>query len=99
MTWLGRRITTPALLVAALLLWFAILLGCAIAAGHLLKLAERPDGATGIDSSITTWVVAHRTDVLTTLARALSTIGSQLVLTPLAAVATVGLLIRRRVVP
>jgi undecaprenyl-diphosphatase len=77
---------------------FGVVLGCAIAAGELLKLVERPDGATGIDSSITTWVVAHRTDALTTIARALSTIGSQVVLTPLAVIAAVVLLGRRRFV-
>lgn len=93
-----RRITTPTLLVVALLASFGIVLGCAIAAGELLELAERPNGATGIDSSITTWVVAHRTDALTTLARVLSTIGSQVVLTPVAAIAAVALLVRRRVV-
>ncbi|HEY2657178.1 MAG TPA: phosphatase PAP2 family protein [Solirubrobacteraceae bacterium] len=97
MAWLGRRITTPTLLLVAMLVWFAVILGCAIATGELLELAERPDGSTAIDSSITSWVVAHRTHALTTAARLLSTLGSQTVLIPLTAIATVALLGRRRV--
>jgi undecaprenyl-diphosphatase len=89
---------TPARQIALLVLSFAAVLACAIAAGELLKLAERPNGSTAFDSSITTWVVAHRSDGLTTVARALSTIGSQVVLTPLALVAATVLLTRRRFV-
>ncbi|MGN6872653.1 MAG: phosphatase PAP2 family protein [Solirubrobacteraceae bacterium] len=96
MTWLARRITTPALLGVAMLLGFAVVLGCAIASGELLRLAERPSGATAIDSSVTSWAVAHRTPALTTAARLLSTLGSQAVLIPLTAISTVALLGRRR---
>jgi membrane-associated phospholipid phosphatase len=96
MAWLGRRITTPALLLVAMLVCFAVVLGCAIAIGGLLELAERPDGSTAIDSSITSWVVAHRTHALTSVARLLSTLGSQAVLIPLTAIAAVALLGRRR---
>lgn len=96
MAWLGRRITTPTLLLVAMLVCFAVILGCAIAAGELLELAERPDGSTAIDSSITSWVVAHRTPALTSVARLLSTLGSQTVLIPLTAIATVALLGQRR---
>ena len=35
---------------------------------------ERPDGSTAVDSSITSWVVAHRAPALTSLARLLSTL-------------------------
>jgi undecaprenyl-diphosphatase len=93
-----RPSRAPATLVALHLLSFAVVLGCAIAAGELLEFAERPDGSTAFDSSITTWIVAHRTQGLTTLAHALSTIGSQAVLTPLALVAAAVLLTRRRFV-
>jgi undecaprenyl-diphosphatase len=89
---------TPASLVALLLISFAVLLGCAIACGELLELVERPDGSTAFDSSITSWMVAHRTDGLTTLAHALSTVGSQAVLIPVAGVVAAALLVRRRFV-
>lgn len=79
-----------------LLVGFAVILACAVAAGELLELVERPDGSTALDSSITTWVVAHRTSGLTTLARALSTVGSQAILVPLTAIVTALLVITRR---
>jgi membrane-associated phospholipid phosphatase len=94
----ARRITTPTLLVAAMLLSFAVILGLAIATGELLELAERADGSTAIDGSITSWLVEHRTPALTTAARVLSTFGSQTVLIPLTAVVAVALLGRRRFV-
>src|SRR5437764_11026741 len=94
----AKRMSTPTPLIVALVVWFGILLGLAIATGELLKLAERPNGATGIDSSITTWVVAHRTVALTAVAKALSTLGSQIVLTPLVAVIALAVLARRRFV-
>lgn len=95
MAWLERRLTMPRLMLA-MLVCFATLLGCAIATGELLELAERPDGSTAIDSSITSWAVAHRTHALTSAARLLSTLGSQAVLIPLTAAATLALLGRRR---
>jgi undecaprenyl-diphosphatase len=82
-------------LVAAVLLAFAVVLGATIGAGKLLALAERPDGSTGFDRSITSWLVDHRASWLTSLAHALSTIGSQKVLIPIVAVAAVVLLLRR----
>ena len=91
-----RSARAPARLVALLLLSFAVILGCAIAAGELLELVEPPDGSTAFDSSITSWVVAHRTQGLTTLAHAFSTIGSQAVLTPVSIVVAAVLLARRR---
>jgi membrane-associated phospholipid phosphatase len=98
MGWVARRITTPMLVVAAMLVSFAVILGCAIAAGELLELAERADGSTAIDGSITSWLVTHRTPALTTAARLFSTFGSQTVLLPLTAIVTVALLRGRRFV-
>lgn len=96
MAWFGRPIRTPTLLLVAMLVGFAVIAGCAIATGELLELAERPNGSTAVDSSITSWVVAHRTHALTSVARLLSTLGSQAVLIPLTVVATVALIGRRR---
>jgi membrane-associated phospholipid phosphatase len=94
--WLARRTTTPALLALVTLGWFAAILAVGVLCGDLLRLAERPDGSTSFDNSITTWVVAHRTDGLTTLARLLSALGSQKILLPLAGVVALLLLGRRR---
>jgi undecaprenyl-diphosphatase len=91
----ARRFDAPPALLSILLASFGVVLGCAVAAGELLELAERPDGSTAFDSSITTWVVAHRTAGLTTLARVFSTLGSQAVLLPVVGIA-VALLIWRR---
>ena len=96
--WLARRTTTWALVLASVLVSFAVILGFAIATGELLELGERPNGSTAFDSSITDWMVAHRTSALTTVARVLSTIGSQAVLIPVAGVLFAALLIRRRLV-
>ena len=82
------------MLVAAVALSFAAVLGATIGAGELLGLAERPDGSTGFDRSITSWSVDHRASWLTTVARALSTIGSQKVLLPLVAVVAIVLIVR-----
>jgi membrane-associated phospholipid phosphatase len=79
---------------AAVALSFAAVLGATIGAGELLGLAERPDGSTGFDRSITSWSVDHRASWLTTVARALSTIGSQKVLLPLVAVVAIVLIVR-----
>jgi undecaprenyl-diphosphatase len=81
----------------ALLAWFGIVLGCAVAAGELLAQLERPDGSTAIDSSITSWVVDHRTAALTVVARVFSAIGSQKVLSPVAGVVALLLISRRRI--
>jgi membrane-associated phospholipid phosphatase len=75
---------------------FVAVLVVAILCGELLRLAESPNGSTAADSSITSWMVAHRAAGWTTLARALSTLGSQAVLIPLAALAEAVLLARRR---
>ena len=73
---LARR-TTPPALVLLVMLGFGVALLCAILCGELLGLAERPDGSTAFDSSITSWMVTHRAPGWTTLAHVLSTVGSQ----------------------
>jgi undecaprenyl-diphosphatase len=88
--------TTRPRLVALMLGSFAAVLLCAILCGELLGLAERPDGSTAIDGSITSWMVAHRTQGWTTLARVMSTLGSQIVLLPLAGAVAFALLAWRR---
>src|SRR6185312_8924832 len=87
------------MLVAAVALSFAAVLGATIGAGELLGLAERPDGSTAFDRSITSWLVGHRASWLTSVARALSTIGSQKVLLPLVAVVAIALVARRAARP
>jgi membrane-associated phospholipid phosphatase len=79
---------------AGVVLSFAAVLGATIGAGELLAKAERPDGSTGFDRSITSWAVDHRASWLTTVARALSTIGSQKLLLPLVAVVAIALIVR-----
>ena len=95
---MDARRTSQILRLAYLLIGLAVILGCAIAVGELLRLVERPNGATGVDASITSWAVAHRTSALTTLARVLSRLGSQVVLTPVALAAALVLVVRRRFV-
>jgi membrane-associated phospholipid phosphatase len=92
-----KPISTPALL-GVLMLAFGCLLGLAVASGELLKLAERPGGSTGVDRSITSWMVAHRAQGLTWAAKALSTLGSQVVLVPITTILTVLLVLQRRLV-
>ena len=98
MAWLASRATTRARLLLVMLGWFGAVLLCAIVCGQLLGLAERPDGSTEFDSSITSWMVAHRAPGWTTLAHLLSTVGSQTVLTPAVALVAAGLVARRRFV-
>lgn len=87
------------MLVAGVVLSFAAVLAATIGAGELLGLAERPDGSTAFDRSITSWFVDHRASSLTTVARALSTVGSQKVLVPLVAVVAIALMARRAARP
>ena len=98
MDWLARRTTTPALLVMVMLAWFGVVLLCAVVCGEILRHAERPDGSTAFDSSITSWMVGHRSHAFTTLARSLSTVGSQAVLLPVTGVVAAVLIARRRFV-
>ena len=87
------------MLAAVVALSFAVVLAATIGVGELLAKAERPDGSTGFDRSITSWFVDHRASWLTTVARALSTIGSQKVLIPLVAVVAIVLVVRRALKP
>ncbi|HEV7177304.1 MAG TPA: phosphatase PAP2 family protein [Solirubrobacteraceae bacterium] len=87
------------MLVGAVVLSFAAVLAATIGAGELLELAERPDGSTAFDRSVTSWFVDHRASWLTTVARALSTIGSQKVLIPLVAVVAIVVVARRALEP
>jgi undecaprenyl-diphosphatase len=83
-------------LAGAALIAFLALTGLGVAAGKLLELVERPDGSTRLDGAITPWVVAHRTDRVTTLAKLLSTLGSQPVLLPVVGVLAIVLFRRHR---
>jgi membrane-associated phospholipid phosphatase len=87
---------TPTRLLLALLAGFGAVLSCAVACGKLLGLAEKPDGSTAFDNSVTSWLVAHRASAWTALAHGLSTVGSQAVLLPVTGVAAAALLTRRR---
>lgn len=86
------------MLVAGVLVSYIVVLGCAIASGELLGLAERPDGSTRFDSSVTAWIVAHRAHGVTRLARWLSAVGSETILLPVVVIVAVVLLWRRRFV-
>lgn len=86
------------MLVMVMLAWFGVVLLCAVVCGEVLGHAERPDGSTAFDSSITSWMVGHRSHALTTLARSLSTVGSQAVLAPVTGVVAAALIVRRRFV-
>jgi undecaprenyl-diphosphatase len=85
-------------LISELLGWFGAVLFFAVMCGKLLALAERPDGSTAFDSSITSWLVAHRASGWTALAHGLSTVGSQAVLLPVVGLVVAALLVRRRFV-
>jgi undecaprenyl-diphosphatase len=74
---------------------FGAVLGGTIASGKWLATAERPDGSTAFDRSVTSWMLDHRASGATFVARAFSAVGSQKALVPI--VAVVGLvLIRQR---
>lgn len=77
-----RRVASWPALAGWLAGYFGLVLGASIAAGFLLRLFERSDGSTGIDRRITARVVAGRTDGLTSLAHAVSRVGSTSVLIP-----------------
>jgi membrane-associated phospholipid phosphatase len=77
---------------------FTVVLGCAIAVGFVLRLPERSDGSTRLDSRITTRLVAGRTGTLTSIANGFSRVGSTSVLLPLVLVIADLLVWRRRFV-
>ena len=93
--WPSPRVGSWRALIAWLVGCFAVVLAGAIAVGFLLKVLERPDGSTRLDSWITQRVVAHRTDALTSFANVLSRVGSTSVRLPVVAVVA-GLLVWRR---
>jgi undecaprenyl-diphosphatase len=96
---LARWRRSPALLLVAVLVAFGVVLGCGVLAGEALKQAEAPNGSTPFDSSITSWMVAHRNHLLTVVARVLSAIGSQKVIAPVAGIAALVAVARHRIVP
>ena len=74
---------------------FGVVLGGTIASGEWLATAERPDGSTAFDRSVTSWMVDHRASGATFVARVFSAVGSQQALVPLVAVLAL-VLIRQR---
>jgi undecaprenyl-diphosphatase len=85
-------------LVVTALAAFLCLLGLTVGAGKLLASVESEDGSTRVDSAITSWMVSHRAGPATTLAKLLTTLGSQTVLLPLVGVLVLVLVGRRRFV-
>jgi membrane-associated phospholipid phosphatase len=92
----ARTTTSAAVLTAAVLVSFLLVVAVVVGSGELLGLAERSDGSTSLDSSISAWIVAHRAPWMTTLARGASVVGSQVTLLPLVAIIAAVLLRRRR---
>ena len=102
----GRRTPRPvrpvrATLGAWLLLFagvvglFGVVLAGTIASGEWLETAERPDGSTAFDRSITSWMVDHRASGATFIARVFSAVGSQKALVPLVAILALALIRQR----
>lgn len=92
----ARGCPSPRALPASLVAGFVAVVVCAVAAGELLRLVERPDGSTGFDRDVTSWVVDHRTAGLTTVARSFSLLGSSKVLLPVVVCVGLALVSRRR---
>ena len=82
-------------LLAGVVGLFGVVLAGTIASGEWLETAERPDGSTAFDRSVTSWMVDHRASGATFVARVFSAIGSQKVLVPVVAVLAL-VLIRQR---
>jgi membrane-associated phospholipid phosphatase len=74
---------------------FGVVLGGIIASGEWLATAERPDGSTAFDRSVTSWMVDDRASGVTFVARVFSAVGSQKALVPIVAIMAL-VLIRRR---
>ncbi len=83
------------MLLAGVVGLFGVVLGGIIASGGWLATAERPDGSTAFDRSVTSWMVDHRASGVTFVARVFSAVGSQKALVPLVAVMAL-VLIRQR---
>ena len=82
-------------LLAGVVVLFGVVLGATIASGEWLATAERPDGSTAFDRSVTSWMVDHRASGATLVARVFSAVGSQKVLVPVVAIVAL-VLIRQR---
>jgi undecaprenyl-diphosphatase len=74
---------------------FGVVLGGIIASGEWLATAERPDGSTTFDRSVTSWMVDHRASGVTFVARVFSAVGSQKALVPIVAIMALALIRRR----
>ena len=83
------------MLVAGVVGLFGAALGATIAGGDWLATAERPDGSTAFDRSVTSWMVDHRASGATFVARVFSAVGSQKALVPLVALLAVVLMRQR----
>ena len=65
-------------LLAGVVGLFAVVLGATIAGGEWLATAQRPDGSTAFDRSVTSWMVDRRASGVTSVARVFSAVGSGL---------------------
>ena len=83
------------MLLAGVVGVFGVVLGATIASGEWLATAERPDGSTAFDRSVTSWMVDHRASGATFVARVFSAVGSQKALVPIVAIMAL-VLVRRR---
>ena len=72
-----------------------VVLGATIASGKWLATAERPDGSTAFDRSVTSWMVDHRASGATLIARVFSQVGSQKALVPIVAIVALALIRQR----
>ena len=82
-------------LFAGVVVLFGVVLGATIASGEWLATAERPDGSTAFDRSVTSWMVDHRASGATLIARVFSAVGSQKALVPIVAIVALALIRQR----
>ena len=83
------------MLLAGVVGLFGVVLGGIITSGDWLATAERPDGSTAFDRSVTSWMVDHRASGVTFVARVFSAVGSQKALVPIVAITSLALIRRR----
>jgi membrane-associated phospholipid phosphatase len=79
-------------LMAGVVGLFGVVLGITFASGEWLATAERPDGSTAFDRSVTSWVVDHRAAGATFVARVFSAVGSEKALVPVVALVALALI-------
>jgi undecaprenyl-diphosphatase len=77
---------------------FAVSLAAVVGLGLVLERAFIANGATAIDARVTRWFVAHRTETLTTVMRAVTWLGSSAVIIPTTVIIVTVLVVRHRVV-